>query len=132
MAKSKEEIYQQGLIDLGKGSFSGSASMPSEIGQLALPGFFSNLFSLKSKGLKPDKEPTLLDPKDRYAYQLKKAFPEKDAKYKNPSKRNSGINACYDWNPGRQESIQRNKIFKTAGCKTRNCKENGESRAFKG
>lgn len=82
MAKSKEEIYQQGLIDLGKGSFSGSASMPSEIGQLALPGFFSNLFSLKSKGLKPDKEPTLLDPKDRYAYQLKKAFPEKDAKYK--------------------------------------------------
>ena len=78
----KADIYQKGLTDLAKGSLSGTASMPSEIGQLILPGFFSNLFALKSKGLKPDKDPSLLDPKDRYAYQLKQAFPEKDAQYK--------------------------------------------------
>ena len=81
MAK-KADIYQKGLTDLAKGSVSGTASMPSEIGQLTMPGFFSNLFGLKSKGLRPDKDPSLLAPEDRYAYQLKQAFPEKDAKYK--------------------------------------------------
>ena len=81
MAK-KADIYQKGLTDLAKGSLSGTASMPSEIGQLTMPGFFSNLFGLKSKRIRPDKDPSLLDPKDRYAYKLKQAFPEKDAKYK--------------------------------------------------
>tara|TARA_Y100000310_G_scaffold146723_1_gene146032 strand:- start:2022 stop:3605 length:1584 start_codon:yes stop_codon:yes gene_type:complete len=80
--KDLGDIQQQSLINLGKGSYSGTVSMPSEIGQLVMPGFFSNLMSLKSKGLRPDKDPSLLDPEDRDAYLQKKAFPEKDAQYK--------------------------------------------------